>query len=361
MPKHENQGKSVHARLANNNRYYRWNKLYYPFKYFSTTPYDPFVPTNAKYGIDMQTFIQIYPNALSNKSTYLHGGQSNYKSLGGNHDENEQFTMVIYSYKRQKMLSYHLDLYLTMPYLKRIIVVWDSYETKPGVRFLFKYRKHLENKHLCIISNERDSLNNRFVPFSLIETDAVINIDDDTSVPIKAIEFGFRVWRQNRDKLIGFSQRKHAWNVTTNSFVYTVKHVCEYSIILTRVAFYHNFYSYLYTYVSDKRIRSLVDEYLNCEDLAFSYMIADLTRQPPLKVGRRTYDACITCQLFDNQMPSISLGGSHRQKRNKCLQYFNSIYGYNPLLYSQYRADSGQCRDETLSFDDDEAFLINHA
>jgi hypothetical protein len=57
-----------------------------------------------------------------------------------------------------------------------------------------------------------------------------------------------RAWRENRNNLVGFSQRKHTFNMSTGAFQYTVKHLCEYSIVLTRVASYHNFHNYLYTH-----------------------------------------------------------------------------------------------------------------
>ena len=37
---------------------------------------------------------------------------------------------------------------------------------------------------------------------------------------------------------------------------------------------------------------------------------------------------------------SLHLRAGHYNKRTKCIQHFSSIYGYNPLLYTQYRADS---------------------
>lgn len=43
-----------------------------------------------------------------------------------------------------------------------------------------------------VISVGRNSLNNRFLPFSLIETDAVLSIDDDVSLRHDEIQFAFR-------------------------------------------------------------------------------------------------------------------------------------------------------------------------
>ena len=33
-----------------------------------------------------------------------------------------------------------------------------------------------------------------------------------------------------------------------------------------------------------KTIRDIVDEYLNCEDIAMNFLVSHITRKPPLKV-----------------------------------------------------------------------------
>ena len=38
----------------------------------------------------------------------------------------------------------------------------------------------------------RNSLNNRFLPFSNIETEAILAIDDDQKIPIGELQLGFR-------------------------------------------------------------------------------------------------------------------------------------------------------------------------
>lgn len=45
---------------------------------------------------------------------------------------------------------------------------------------------------LQVVSVGRNSLNNRFLPFSVIETDAVLSIDDDVHLRHDEIQFAFR-------------------------------------------------------------------------------------------------------------------------------------------------------------------------
>lgn len=105
-------------------------------------------------------------------------------------------------------------------------------------------------------------------------------------------------------------------------------------MVLTGAAFFHKYYSYVYTYLMDAEIRDKVDEYMNCEDLAMNFLVSHLTRKPPLKVTSRWTFRCLACPI------SLSEESSHFEERHQCINYFTSLYGYNPLLYTQFRADS---------------------
>merc|ERR1712200_347724 len=135
-----------------------------------------------------------------------------------------------------------------------------------------------------VVKTEKNSLNNRFLPFSEIETEAVLSVDDDAHLRHDEIIFGFRVWRENRERLVGFPGRFHAWDMDHNSWNYNSNYSCELSMVLTGAAFYHKYYSYIYTYTMDSAVKEMVDEFMNCEDLAMNFLVSHVTRQPPVKV-----------------------------------------------------------------------------
>ena len=153
-------------------------------------------------------------------------------------------------------------------------------------------------------------------------------------------------------KKVGFPARYHAWNFGDSRFEYMSHVSCEYSMVLTGAAFYHRFYNFYFSRVMGSRIRAHIDEVQNCEDIAFNMMVAHLTRQPPLKVTCKWNFNCPECEAVDEAVaregnsqaatvePMLSMQSDHFAKRSRCLNYFVDIYGYNPLLYSQYRADS---------------------
>ena len=48
-----------------------------------------------------------------------------------------------------------------------------------------------------------------------------------------------RVWREERDRIVGFPGRFHAWDVKNNAWLYNSNYSCELSMVLTGAAFYH--------------------------------------------------------------------------------------------------------------------------
>ena len=69
---------------------------------------------------------------------------------------------------------------------------------------------------------------------------------------------------------------------------------------------------------------------MNCEDIAMYFLVSDITRESPLKVGvKRTFRG-----------PGLWEDSDHFQERRDCINFFSRVYGYMPLMYSQSRADS---------------------
>lgn len=53
----------------------------------------------------------------------------------------------------------------------------------------------------------------------------------------------------------------------------------------TGAAFFHKYYTYLYSYWLPQAIRDKVDQYMNCEDIAMNFLVSHFTRKPPIKVS----------------------------------------------------------------------------
>jgi len=301
--------------------YHAWNTAFQPHSLTPTTPWEPLLPTEAKFHGSGLGFRPIQGGEGG-------AGAEFSQALGGNSPQ-EQFTVVMLTYEREQVLLNSLARLYGLPYLNKVVVVWNS----PGPPSPELQWPDI-GVPIKVVKTQRNSLNNRFLPYQEIDTEAVLSVDDDAHLRHDEIIFGFRVWREHRDRLVGFPGRFHAWDKEHNSWNYNSNYSCELSMVLTGAAFYHKYYSYVYTHTMDPSIRDMVDDFMNCEDLAMNFLISHLTSQPPIKVTSRWTFRCPGCPV------SLSEDDSHFQERHRCINYFSQVYGYMPLLYTQFRADS---------------------
>uniref|UniRef100_A0A8D8IVH2 glucuronosyl-galactosyl-proteoglycan 4-alpha-N-acetylglucosaminyltransferase n=1 Tax=Culex pipiens TaxID=7175 RepID=A0A8D8IVH2_CULPI len=299
-----------------------WNDWADPFALYPQLPFDPVLPSDAKFIGSHMGFRPIGKGAGG-------AGKEFGEALGGNYPR-EQFTIVILTYEREQVLMDSLSRLYGLPYLHKVIVVWNS--PKPPLEDL---RWPDIGVPVHVVRAPRNSLNNRFLPFDAIETEAVLSVDDDAHLRHDEILFGFRVWREHRDRVVGFPGRFHAWDTNTlDAWNYNSNYSCELSMVLTGAAFIHKYYTFLYTYALPQAIRDKVDEYMNCEDIAMNFLVSHVTRKPPVKVTSRWTFRCPGCPV------SLSEDDTHFQERHKCINFFTKVFGYTPLLNTQYRADS---------------------
>ena len=165
----------------------RWNVHFDPFFLPSSKPWDPSLPTDAKYLGSSSGFRPINNGAGGSGVEFS-------QALGGNHPA-EQFTVVMLTYEREQVLVESLVRLHGLPFLHSVVVVWNSPEPPPA-----DMQWPDIGVAVHVVKTERNSLNNRFLPYDVIETDAVLSVDDDVHLRHDEIVFGFRAWRENRDR-----------------------------------------------------------------------------------------------------------------------------------------------------------------
>ncbi|TGZ67629.1 hypothetical protein CRM22_004700 [Opisthorchis felineus] len=237
------------------------------------------------------------------------------------------FTAVILYYDRYKVLMHALSGLQSAPYLHSIIIAWN-HPSEPD-----NFRLPKSFVPIRIYKAQNNSLNNRFLPLDIIETEAVLALDDDMKLSADQIKTGFNVWKENRDRLVGFPARSHGYDSEKKAWTYVAGSSPSYSIVLTSGAFLHNYYLYTYTWDMPSEIRQFIDEKRNCEDIAMNFQISHLTRKPPIKVLKESYFPCHGCTA------ALSSRDDHYQTRSKCINEFVNIYGYNPLIHTQVFMD----------------------
>lgn len=146
------------------------------------------------------------------------------------------------------------------------------------------------------------------------------------------------MWREHRDRIVGFPGRFHAWDLNNkNGWLYNSNYSCELSMVLTGkfslyyqiakplkfkflgAAFLHRHYLHLYWKWLPQAIRDKVDEYMNCEDIAMNFLVSHITQKPPVKVTSRWTFRCPGCPQ------SLSEDDTHFQERHKCINFFTQV------------------------------------
>lgn len=122
------------------------------------------------------------------------------------------------------------------PSCVKVIVVWNSQKKNPPPPDKWPEI----NVPLKVIRSSANKLSNRFYPYSSIATEAILAIDDDiVMLNADELEFGYQVWREFPDRLVGFPSRVHRWDNHTRQWKYESEWTNDVSMVLTGAAFYH--------------------------------------------------------------------------------------------------------------------------
>ncbi|NXS83706.1 EXT1A protein, partial [Erpornis zantholeuca] len=211
-------------------------------------------------------------------------------------------------------------------------------------------------------------LSDRFFPFEAIQTDAVLSLDEDTSLSTSEVDFAFSVWRSFPERIVGFPTQSHFWDAEQGRWGYTSRWTNEISIVLTTAAFYHRYYHSLFTEYLPAGLRELVDGLAACEDILMNVLVAAVTKLPPIKVTQRKQhkeavaqqaecrDGPVGTPLAGQRSPSAprsapakvkGTAGSWRfSQRQGCLNQLANWFGYMPLVSSQLRLDPVLFKDQ---------------
>lgn len=70
-----------------------------------------------------------------------------------------------------------------------------------------------------IVNDERPTISQRFYPHPLIETDAVLSLDEDAILNTDELDFAYKVWRDFPDRIVGYPARAHFWDDSKVLFI----------------------------------------------------------------------------------------------------------------------------------------------
>ncbi|XP_011811000.1 PREDICTED: exostosin-like 1 isoform X1 [Colobus angolensis palliatus] len=187
---------------------------------------------------------------------------------------------------------------------------------------------------LTVIDGHR-KVSDRFFPYSTIRTDAILSLDARSSLSTSEVDFAFVVWQSFPERMVGFLTSSHFWDEAHGGWGYTAERTNEFSMVLTTAAFYHRYYHTLFTHSLPKVLRTLADEAPTCVDVLMNFLVAAVTKLPPIKVpySKQRQEAA----------PLASGGPGPRPKPQApapdCVNQIAAAFGHMPLLSSRLRLD----------------------
>lgn len=245
----------------------------------------------------------------------------------------DKFTAVIHTttsiVKESSALSRLIKNAAQSKFIAKIVVLWTS-----DAPIAHKKRWPQVNVPLVVVRPETKTANSRFVPRTMIETSAILSLDEDIKLNSDEIDFAFSAWRQFPDRIVGFPARDHYWDSGKSQWFYSSTWSNYFSMILTSGAFYHRFYHFQYTHNLPPRVHRMVEHYGTCEDLAMNFLVADITRKPPIKIlPQRSFQDLFSRNTRYSRLVQLF------EMRQRCMESLVDIFGYMPLVKSQIRMD----------------------
>jgi hypothetical protein len=241
-----------------------------------------------------------------------------------------KYSIVVQTYKRLDTLREFLGMYSVCKSVDKIFVVWNDIDTAPPADLAASYP---EGAEIRLIRSLQNTINNRFTSSFLehgLTSDAILSFDDDIRVSCADVEFMFSEWKLAPDLLFGFLPRFIRYDALSRKYLYVfdLEDHSKYSVVLTGAAMFHQKYLDSYRLLPE-RVHLMVDELRNCEDLAFNFMIAQVTRKAPVAVHTSNGE------LLMKKLSGLSTMPDHTDKRNRCLQEFAKVFGEYPLIKSE--------------------------
>ncbi|XP_054368687.1 exostosin-like 2 isoform X2 [Mirounga angustirostris] len=132
----------------------------------------------------------------------------------------DSFTLIMQTYNRTDLLLRLLNHYQAVPYLHKVIVVWNNVGEKGPEELWNSLGPHPVPVIFKLQATNR--MRNRLQVFPELETNAVLMVDDDTLISAQDLVFAFSVWQITSKNDKGeqsqfLSLEKHCIQLTLNN------------------------------------------------------------------------------------------------------------------------------------------------
>eukprot|EP00892_Ulva_mutabilis_P004946 jgi/Ulvmu1/2823/UM142_0021.1 len=243
-------------------------------------------------------------------------------------DTGEKLTVIVNTFKRLDLLKNSVQHYSACPVVRRVHVNWAESTTPPDVEKC-KCCDTEVTFALPLLTHNDSSLNTRFMPIPDLQTEAVLNIDDDITVSCDVLKRTFATWRHHREQLVGWFPRYvttdgHRGSLDYHNHQKTLTWDQKYNVALTKGAIMHKKYLQLYTDTVPKDLLTYVAKGRNCEDILMQYVVSSQTSASPVFVwDMKLSDAGAG---WKPQNKGISKDSSHMRDRSACVRLFEQTF-----------------------------------
>lgn len=102
------------------------------------------------------------------------------------------------------------DLYLLLFYLEQIVIMWASDKPPP---FKSRWPQLPTSLPLHVLHEASEpGISQRFFPHPLLQTAAILSLDEDALLTTDEVDFAFQVWCAFPERIVGYPARSHYWD-----------------------------------------------------------------------------------------------------------------------------------------------------
>ncbi|CAH7437089.1 exostosin-like 1 [Phodopus roborovskii] len=210
-------------------------------------------------------------------------------------------------------------------YCAQILILWRSEKPPPD-------RWPETTVPLTVIEGRRKA-SDRFFPYSDISSRVILSLDAHSTLSTSEVDFAFVVWQSFPERMVGFRTWSHFWDEARGGWGYRTEMANEFSMVLTTAAFYHRYYHTLFTHSLPKALRTMADDTPTCVDVLMNFLVATVTKLPPIKVpyGRQHQEA--------DPQAAEGLGPAPEPLAQDCFSRVAAGFSHMPLVSSRVRLD----------------------
>lgn len=256
-------------------------------------------------------------------------------------------TIIItgFDQRRMKLLERSINYYcgnLLMDVVHKVILVWNN----PGLDGL----NIASSECLLVLKMNQNRLNNRWImTIKHIETEAVLQLDDDLLIEKESILCLYSVWKANQKYIVGPFARR----IYNGQYIFQEVHLGEYNMIIGRCMMHHVSLMKHYQDLPGK----LTEADIGCDDVLFNAAIIMRGGLPlhiklPFHGIRDYYTSCF--QTHPNLIGGLALGDHWSSSRSECIQMLSNNF---PRFTFPDIREKAHCQGPSQTVDSDQSFV----